>query len=94
MTGRNMGPTRCIRNKLTEQILEAEKKGATPMELFELIGTGRSERATMNGDVEEGTIYCGQIAGLLTELKSAEEVINEIIEGAGVLIKELGRYTQ
>jgi len=43
-------------------------------------------------DVEEGTIYCGQIAGLINGLKSAEEVIREIIEGAGVLVKELERY--
>jgi enoyl-[acyl-carrier protein] reductase II len=46
----------------------------------------------MEGDVEEGTIYCGQIAGLINELKSAEEVVSEIIEGAEVRVKELGKY--
>ena len=65
ITGRRLGPTRCVRNRLTEEILEAESKGATPEELFQLIGMGRSRRATQEGDVEEGTIYCGQIAGLI-----------------------------
>ena len=90
ITGRRLGPTRCVRNRLTEKILEAEGKGAAPAELFELIGTGRSQRATMDGDVEDGTVYCGQIAGLLTELKHAGDVVGEIIEGAEVLLKKLG----
>lgn len=89
ITGRALGPTRCVRNILTEQILQAEKRGASPNELFHLIGVGRSRRAAVEGDVEEGTIYCGQIAGLIGELKSAGEVITGIIEGAEALAKEL-----
>jgi len=90
ITGRVMGPTRCVKNKLTETILAAERKGATAEELFKLIGMGRSRRATIEGDVEEGTIYCGQIAGFIQELKSAREVITEIMEGAATLVKDLG----
>jgi len=90
ITGRRLGPTRCVRNKLTEQILEAESKGATAEELFKLIGMGRSRRATQEGDVEEGTIYCGQIAGLINELKSVDEIIKSIIQEAESLVKELG----
>jgi len=94
ITGRRLGPTRCVRNKLTETIIEAENKGAGPEELFKLIGMGRSQRATVDGDVEEGTIYCGQIAGLIAELKSAKEVITEIIEGAESLCKELEKISK
>ncbi|MBL7174493.1 MAG: DUF561 domain-containing protein [Desulfobacteraceae bacterium] len=94
ITGRRLGPTRCVRNKLTETIIEAENKGASPEELFQLIGVGRSQRATVDGDVEEGTIYCGQIAGLIAELKSAKEVITEIIEGAESLFKELEKISK
>jgi enoyl-[acyl-carrier protein] reductase II len=82
ITGRMMGPTRCVRNRLTEQILDAEKRGATAQELFQLIGTGRSRRAAVDGDVDEGTIYCGQIAGLFGELKSVREVMEELLAGA------------
>lgn len=90
ITGRHIGPTRCVRNKLAERILEAEKGGISPEDLLALIGPGRSRRATSEGDVEEGTVYCGQIAGLFAELKGAAEVVKEIIEGAEVLVKELG----
>ena len=94
ITGRKMGPTRCIKNKLTETILEAESKGASAQELFQLIGTGRSRRASVDGDVEEGTIYCGQIAGLIKDLKSVNEVITEIIEGAEILLNNLQRVSK
>jgi enoyl-[acyl-carrier protein] reductase II len=90
ITGRAIGPTRCVPNRLTAQILKAEKEGAGPKELLDLIGTGRSMRAALQGDVEEGTVYCGQIAGLIGQLKSAKEVITEIIEGAQTLARELG----
>jgi len=94
ITGRAMGPTRCVRNKLTEQILEAERKGASPEELFNMIGMGRSKRAAEDGDVEEGTVYCGQIAGIISELKSVKEVITEVMEEATSLVKELGEVSK
>lgn len=89
ITGRVIGPTRCVRNQLAERILLAEKKGATPKDLLDLIGSGRSRRATVEGEVEEGTIYCGQVAGLFKELKSAQEVILEIIGGAQAIVRKL-----
>jgi enoyl-[acyl-carrier protein] reductase II len=89
ITARHIGPTRCVRNSLAERILEAEKGGATAEDLVELIGEGRSQAASVDGDIEEGTVYCGQIGGLITELKSAGEVISEIIEGAKRLVTGL-----
>lgn len=89
ITARRLGPTRCVRNRLAEQILEAEGRGIGRDGLLELIGGGRSRRATLEGDVEEGTVYCGQIAGVLGELKHAGDVIREIMEGAGEVVAEL-----
>lgn len=93
ITGRGFGPTRCVRNKLASQVLDAEKRGASPEEVLKLIGSGRSRRAAQDGEVEEGTIYCGQIAGMIGQLKTAREVITEIIEGAGTLVRELERVS-
>ncbi|MFH1242184.1 MAG: nitronate monooxygenase [Pseudomonadota bacterium] len=93
ITGRAFGPTRCIRNRFSDKILDAERRGASPEELLKLIGSGRSRRAVQDGDVEEGTIYCGQIAGMIDALKGAGEVITEIIEGAGALVRELEKMS-
>jgi len=90
ITGRHLGPTRCVRNRLAEEIIEKEKSGISPQDLLKFIGPGRSRLATTEGEVEEGTIYCGQIAGLISEVKRARDVVEEIIKGAEALVKELG----
>jgi enoyl-[acyl-carrier protein] reductase II len=89
ITGRSIGPTRCVRNRLAELILEAEKRGTSPEDLLNLIGRGRARQATIEGDVENGTIYCGQIAGLVNDLKSVNEVIQEVVADAEQRVKAL-----
>jgi len=94
LTGRAFGPVRCVKNSLAKAILEAEAKGATAQELLEMVGSGRSRRASEDGDVEQGTVYCGQIAAIVHELKSAREVMAEIIKEAGETVKRLGRISE
>jgi enoyl-[acyl-carrier protein] reductase II len=89
ITGRKLGPVRCIRNPLAEKILEAEAEGASPEDLLSMIGKDRSKLAAIDGDVAEGTVYCGQIAGLIDRLASAGEVIEDIMTGAASLLQEL-----
>lgn len=87
ITGRTtVGPTRGIKNKLTEMILNAERRQASQEEIFELIGEGRSAAASLQGDVEEGSVYCGQIGGMIRELKSVKEVIDDIIAEAEAIV--------
>ncbi len=90
ITGRTIaGPTRAVRNKLSERILESERRGTPPEELLEMIGEGRSIRACVEGDCEEGTIYCGQIGGYVRELKSARQVIEETLAEARTIVESL-----
>ena len=90
ITGRTLaGPTRAVRNRLSERILEAEKQGASPEDLLEMIGEGRSIKACVEGDCEEGTVYCGQIGGYVREMKSAAEVIEETIAEAKAIVASL-----
>ena len=93
ITGNKIGPTRAIRNQLSERILQAEGKGASAEEIIQLIGPGRSRMATIEGDIEEGSVYCGQIAGAIADLKTAKQVISMIIEDSKTLLQQLGdRY--
>jgi len=86
ITGRTtVGPTRAIRNSLTDMIVKAEHEGAKPEKLFEMIGEGRSAKACIEGDCQEGSLYCGQIGGHIKELKSARDVIHDMVaEARGV----------
>lgn len=87
VTGRSTGhPVRCIRNKMTREYLKLEQEGATFEELEHLtLGTLRS--AVMDGDVVNGTVMAGQIAGLIREEKSCAEIIRGIMEEAGNLLR-------
>jgi enoyl-[acyl-carrier protein] reductase II len=90
LTGRTtVGPTRGIKNRLTEMILDAEKRGATQEEIFDLIGEGRSAIASIEGDIDEGSVYCGQIGGMIQEIKNVKEVIDDIIREAKAVVASL-----
>jgi enoyl-[acyl-carrier protein] reductase II len=90
ITGRTIaGPTRAVRNKLSERILEAEKQGTSSEDLLEMIGEGRSIKACIEGDCEEGTIYCGQIGGCVDTIVSAREVIEATIAEAKTIVDSL-----
>jgi enoyl-[acyl-carrier protein] reductase II len=90
LTGMTIGkPVRVIKNKLAEQILELEKKGISEMELLSFIGPGKSKAASIDGDIENGSVMSGEIAGLIRSLKTVEEIIHEIVDGSQMLIKTL-----
>lgn len=82
LTGTKFGaPVRCLKNELTKRYHELEKQSATLMELEELT-LGSLRKATLDGDVENGSVMSGQIAGLVKEIRPVEEVITSIIEEA------------
>ena len=78
-TGNYTGhPVRVIENKFAKQILEMEKVG-TPKEEIEKLGTGRLRLAVVDGDVENGSVMAGQIAGLVKKEQSCKEIIEELM---------------
>lgn len=86
VTGTTTGhPVRCIRNKMTKEYLKLEKEGADFMEL-EKLTLGSLRKAVMEGDVVNGTLMAGQIAGLIKEELSCEEIIRQIMEQAESLM--------
>lgn len=90
VTGMSTGhPVRCIRNKMTRQYLELEKSGADFMEL-EKLTLGSLRNAVIDGDVVDGTVMAGQIAGLIKEEKSCKEIIEEIMSQADKMILSRG----
>lgn len=86
VTGMSTGhPVRCIRNKMTREYLKLEKAGADFMELEKLtLGTLRN--AVIDGDVVNGTVMAGQIAGLVKKQQSCKEIIEEIMNDAEKLL--------
>lgn len=90
VTGMSTGhPVRCLRNKMTREYLALEKEGADFMEL-EKLTLGSLRNAVIEGDVINGTVMAGQIAGLIKEEKSCKEIVEEIVSEAKNLFETRG----
>lgn len=86
VTGMSTGhPVRSIRNKMTKEYLRMEKEGAELMEL-EKLTLGSLRKAVVEGDVVNGTVMAGQIAGLVKKEQSCKEIITEIVTEAEKLM--------
>ena len=88
LTGTKFGaPVRGIKNELTKRYHELEEKSSTLMELEELT-LGSLRKAAYEGDVENGSIMSGQIAGLVNEIRTVKDVIEGIFEEAQKVLEE------
>jgi len=90
---KRVSPTRLIRNAFFMQVQEMEERGATAMELRELLGHGRAKRGIFEGDLTEGELEIGQIASQIREVISAGEVMKEMIERYNRTLNRLSDQT-
>jgi enoyl-[acyl-carrier protein] reductase II len=92
VTGVSTGhPVRCLENKLTYQFTALEKAGASKAELEEL-GRGKLSLGVMQGNIEEGSLMAGQIAGLIRDIKPVKAIIQDIMAEAQQIIDGLGQH--
>lgn len=89
VTGRSTGhPVRVLRNRLSREYLKLEKIGTSPEEL-EKLGVGGLRKAVIEGDIDNGSVMAGQIAGLVKNEESCEEIIKDFMEGTEKLLKSM-----
>lgn len=93
VTGRSHGhPIRQLRNQMTKEYLKKEQEGV-PFEELELLTTGSLRHAVVEGDVKNGTVMAGQIAGLIKKEQTCKEMIEEIMAETEDLLQKAGtRY--
>lgn len=92
VTGRSTGhPVRTLRNQQTREYLKLEAEGATFEEL-EYLTLGALRKAVVEGDVINGSIMSGQIAGLVKEELTCKELIQKLVKETDDLIKGVGVY--
>ena len=87
LTGMKFGaPVRGIKNELTKRYHELEAQSSTLMELEELT-LGSLRKAVYDGDVENGSVMSGQIAGLVTEIRPVKNIIEDVVKEAKEVLK-------
>ncbi len=77
---KKLAPARLAKGKFFSEVEEAEARGASVEEMRELLGKGRAKKGIFEGNLEEGELEIGQVTSLLHELKSAAEVVKEVID--------------
>ena len=92
VSGRSTGhPVRVLRNAVTKEYLELEKKGASFEEL-ESLTVGGLRRAVQEGDTKTGSLMSGQIAGMIRDIPTCQEIIDRLVTETDKLMKGTGIY--
>lgn len=80
LTLKKLVPVRLIKNKFFEQVQEAENRAASMDEMVQLLGRARAKKGMFEGDLDEGELEIGQIAGYIHDIKPAAQVVEEMIK--------------
>ena len=93
VTGRSTGhPVRVLRNQMSNEYIKKEQEGAT-LEELELLTLGGLRKAVVEGNVKEGSLMAGQIAGLVKKQYTCEELIEKVVtEGQQVIENRLAEF--
>lgn len=78
LTLKELAPVRLLKNNFYDEILKARNNHASVEELKNLLGKARAKKGMFHGDVEQGELEIGQVSALISEIKPAAEIVNEI----------------
>lgn len=80
LTLKELAPVRLLKNKFFDSLMELYSRNPSKEDLINHLGRARAKRGMFEGDLEEGELEIGQIAGLIHEIKPAAEIVEEIIK--------------
>jgi enoyl-[acyl-carrier protein] reductase II len=93
LTLKELAPVRLIKNKFFQEIQDLYAEGATKEDLIQLLGRARAKRGMFEGDLDNGELEIGQIAGLIHKIQPVHEIIEEIISEFELAQKESAQWT-
>ncbi len=79
LTLKEITPVRLIKNDFYDKVQDAYKNKASTDDLKKLLGRGRAKKGMFEGDLVDGELEIGQIAGLISDIKPAAKIVEEII---------------
>ncbi|MBT1685192.1 NAD(P)H-dependent flavin oxidoreductase [Dawidia soli] len=89
LTLKQLAPVRLIRNKFSEEVLAAERRGASVQELDTLLGKRRARLGIFEGDLDAGELEIGQVAAALRRVQPAGTIVHEMWQEYQKLRKHL-----
>ena len=80
LTLKELAPVRLVKNKFFNDVQELYKTAPSVEDLIQLLGRARAKKGMFEGDLEEGELEIGQIAGLIHDVKPVADIVQEIVE--------------
>jgi enoyl-[acyl-carrier protein] reductase II len=79
LTLKELAPVRLLKNKFSQDVIDLYKSNPTKEDLKGLLGRARAKKGMFEGDLVEGELEIGQIAGLIHQIKPAAQIVEEMI---------------
>ena len=76
---KQLSPTRLVKNRFYDDVVDAERRGVTNEEMLEMIGVGRARRGMLEGDIENGELEIGQVVSLIDDIPTVAELMDRLI---------------
>lgn len=80
LTLKELAPVRLLKNEFYNEVQDAYKKGATAVELKELLGKARAKRGMFEGDLDQGELEIGQVSALIHDIKPAGTIVTDMMK--------------
>ncbi|MAL23641.1 MAG: nitronate monooxygenase [Xanthomarina sp.] len=80
LTLKELAPVRLVKNKFYNEIQELYKTAPTPEQLKDLLGRARAKLGMFEGDLDDGELEIGQIAGLIHDIKPAAQIVADMMQ--------------
>jgi enoyl-[acyl-carrier protein] reductase II len=91
LTLKELAPVRMLKNKFFESVIQLYTTNPTKEDLIKHLGRARAKRGMFEGDLEEGELEIGQIAGLIHDIKPAAEILEDMISEFEIAKKEVSK---
>jgi enoyl-[acyl-carrier protein] reductase II len=92
LTLKELAPVRLIKNKFYQDVQHLYQQCATKEELIGLLGRARAKRGMFEGDLNEGELEIGQVAGLIHDIKPVSVIVEEMMSDFETAIREVMNF--
>jgi enoyl-[acyl-carrier protein] reductase II len=89
LTLKELTPVRLLKNKFYQDVVRLYQSHPTQEDLKKMLGRARAKKGMFDGDLEEGELEIGQIAGLIDDILPVKEIIEQIITEFNIASNEM-----
>lgn len=91
LTLKELTPVRLLKGQFLDEVRSLYKTNPTKEQLQELLGRGRAKKGMLEGDLVQGELEIGQVAGLIHKVMPASEIVKEVMEEFEMVKKHFER---